>query len=204
MSRSISFITIVGAALALAAPAFGEPRPETPQWHQALMARSEGMNQANGLGVYALQSSQGLTDRSADATVSQVGTGAQVSQGLTDRSADTTVGQSGEQVAIVALELRSEALNRQYGLGEYANSGMDRLIARERAFEPTSDAAFPPDAFERAVNASTRQSGPEVVVESSGREIEWPQFGIGLGIALLLGLGIVLAVRSTRARPLAH
>ena len=208
MSRKVSFITIIGAALVLAAPAYGEPRPDAPQWHNALMARSEGMNAANGLGVQVSQfsqSSQGLTDRSADAVVVQ--SGAQASRGLTDRSADAIVGQSGEQSSIAALELRSEALNKQYSLGRYATapSAMDRLIAREAAFEPQ---VFPPDAVERAVIASTRGTGPGVVVdrsvETSGREFEWPQVGIGLGIALLFGLGLALAIRHTRVRTLAH
>lgn len=206
MSRRISLITIVGAALVLAAPAYGEPRPDTPQWHKALMARSEGMNQAHGLGVQVAQSSLGLTDRSADAIVSQ--SGEQYSQGLTDRSADAIVSQSGTQSAIAALEQRSEALNKQYGLGRYATapSAMDRLIAREAVFEPK---AVPgPDAFERAVIARTRGTESGVVVdrsvETTGREVEWPQVGIGLGIALLFGLGVVLAIRYTRVRPLAH
>jgi hypothetical protein len=38
----------------------------------------------------------------------------------------------------------------------------------------------------------------------SGREIEWPQLGIGFGVGLLLALGLFLAVRMTRIRPLAH
>jgi hypothetical protein len=38
----------------------------------------------------------------------------------------------------------------------------------------------------------------------SGREIEWPQVGIGFGIGMLLLLGLILAVRFTRSRPFAH
>ena len=55
MTRTISFITVVGAALALAAPAFGQGAQysfERPQWQQALEARSEGMNKKYGLGDY--------------------------------------------------------------------------------------------------------------------------------------------------------
>ena len=51
MTRRISFITIVGAALMLAAPAFGKGQL-VPQWQQALEARSEALNAKYGLGQH--------------------------------------------------------------------------------------------------------------------------------------------------------
>ena len=39
---------------------------------------------------------------------------------------------------------------------------------------------------------------------SSGRELEWPQVGLGFGVGILLMFGLWLAVRTTRIRPLAH
>ena len=198
MTRRISFITIVGAALMLAAPAFGKGQL-VPHWQQALEARSEALNAKYGLGQH--------------------------------------------NPAIRALEVRSEALNRQYGLGVHSSSQMfDTLNARERALEAKSQvqstsaidareesfgakreaqlaATSGPDAFERTVIASTRETVPVVgddrfgidptanpvpVETTSGRDIEWPQVGVGLGIGLLLGLCLVLAVRYTRIRPLAH
>jgi hypothetical protein len=39
---------------------------------------------------------------------------------------------------------------------------------------------------------------------SSGRELEWPQIGVGFGIGIVLALGLFLAMKSTRQRPLAH
>jgi hypothetical protein len=39
---------------------------------------------------------------------------------------------------------------------------------------------------------------------TSGREIEWPQIGIGFGLGIVLAFGLLLAVRATRVRPLAH
>ncbi len=36
------------------------------------------------------------------------------------------------------------------------------------------------------------------------RDIEWPQVGIGLGIGVLLMIGLYLALKATRQRPLAH
>jgi hypothetical protein len=38
----------------------------------------------------------------------------------------------------------------------------------------------------------------------SGREVEWPQVGVGFGLGLLLALGLVLAVGHPRRRTLAH
>ena len=55
MTRKSSIITAVGAALVLALPATAlgqnERFAEAPQWHQALMARSEGLNKQYGLGA---------------------------------------------------------------------------------------------------------------------------------------------------------
>jgi hypothetical protein len=76
------------------------------------------------------------------------------------------------------------------------------------------------DAFERAI-ASRIESGPLVghtdryeldlpngpvatTITGSGREIEWPQLGIGFGIGMALMIGLILALRLTRSRPLAH
>jgi hypothetical protein len=39
---------------------------------------------------------------------------------------------------------------------------------------------------------------------SSGRDVEWPQIGIGFGIGIALVLGLILALRAMRIRPLAH
>jgi len=38
----------------------------------------------------------------------------------------------------------------------------------------------------------------------SGRELEWPQIGFGVGIGLLFALGLMLVLRTTRSRELAH
>jgi hypothetical protein len=43
-----------------------------------------------------------------------------------------------------------------------------------------------------------------VPTASSGRELEWPQIGIGFGIGIVLALGLLLALRAMRIRPLAH
>ena len=41
-------------------------------------------------------------------------------------------------------------------------------------------------------------------VASSGRDLDWPQVGIGFGVGIALAFGLILALRATRQRPLAH
>ena len=99
------------------------------------------------------------------------------------------------------------------------------LDAREAAFGAKRDAQLAgvpgPDAFERAVITNER-SKPVIVVDdrfrldpntgvepgpvqvTNTRDIEWPQVGIGLGIGLVLMIGLYLALKATRQRPLAH
>jgi hypothetical protein len=45
---------------------------------------------------------------------------------------------------------------------------------------------------------------PTYVTTTSGREVEWPQIGVGLGLGMLLTLGVVLGMHFTRVRRLAH
>jgi hypothetical protein len=98
------------------------------------------------------------------------------------------------------------------------------LDVREAAFGAKRDAQLAtvpgPDAFERAVNTH-QNSKPVIVVDdrfklpdtqveptpvqvTNSRDIEWPQVGIGLGIGVLLMMGLYLALKATRQRPLAH
>jgi len=76
-----------------------------------------------------------------------------------------------------------------------------------------------PDAFERAA-AATADYGNRIVFDdrfneptnvpaassptSSGRDFEWPQVGLGFGLGIVLALGLVLATRYARIRPLAN
>jgi hypothetical protein len=41
-------------------------------------------------------------------------------------------------------------------------------------------------------------------VTSSGRDVEWPQVGIGFGVAVMLLLGLGLILKATHTRPFAH
>ncbi len=53
------------------------------------------------------------------------------------------------------------------------------------------------------------QSSPEIfpaekTSRAAGRDIDWSQLGIGVGVGMLFVLGVILAVRLTRSRTLAH
>jgi hypothetical protein len=74
-----------------------------------------------------------------------------------------------------------------------------------------------PDAFERAALGGSTVSvvsdshdrmasppTPAVQPISTGRDVEWPQIGIGFAIGVLLALGLGMALRLTRTRQLAH
>lgn len=80
--------------------------------------------------------------------------------------------------------------------------------------------SFPADAFERMLlnrassvatptlsdhNGRMEQpvAAPEPIT-AGGRDIEWPQVGIGFGLGVLLVLGLALGMRVARMRPLAH
>jgi hypothetical protein len=178
MTRRIRILTVVGVALVLVPSAFakGERFQEAPQWHQALMARSEGMNQRY----------------------------------IPAESTPVVVGERFQQPPQwhQALTARGEALNREHRLGEYAFRSGD---ARDRT--PTQPAAQTavathPDRFIRGDDFVRLDVAdvPSVSVAKtdSGREIDVPQIGIGLGLGVLLALGLYLAVRLTRVRPIAH
>ena len=202
MSRTITLIAAVGAALAVAAPAAGKSQPAEPQWMQALEARSQELNRAYGLGEYS-PAIRALKLRS-EALNRQHGLGRY----------------SGTVTSSIDARERSMSVGR-----EDQSTGM--LDARERAFGAKRNVQLstgtPPDVFERAVAArgtgTTEQfraiddrfridptNQPTTVSATrSGNEIEWPQIGIGLGIGIALALGLVLGLRATRQHPpLAH
>jgi hypothetical protein len=188
MTPRITLITALAAAALVVAvpPAAADPwgADQQSQWQTALTVRSEGLNKIHGLGEYA---------------------------------------------GLRALELRSEALNMKYGLGAYATS-TSSIDARERALGPERHLGATPvlDARERSfevkqvpasVPTDTRPvvgdggdrfridpTSTPVAVGSidSGREIEWPQVGFGVGLGVLFALGLMFALRTTRRRELAH
>ena len=122
----------------------------------------------------------------------------------------------------VPVDARSDALNKQYGLGEYRST----LDARERALSVPKTSAPQPQGFDARSDGLNRLYGlgtyaspvvaddrfridhsnepVTVSATSSGREIEWPTIGIGFGIAIALMFGLVLTLKATHSRPFAH
>jgi hypothetical protein len=80
-----------------------------------------------------------------------------------------------------------------------AEDGFDRAVRAKQALQPNVSSYR--DSFERAAPPA---GTAYVATVSSGGGIEWPQVGIGLGVGILLALGLVLGLRYTRIRPLAH
>jgi hypothetical protein len=128
-----------------------------------------------------------------------------------------------ESPSLRAERLRGEALNKKYGLGEFAVSPVSTYKdANERVVEPQSVRAerlrseglnrmyglgeFAPtvnskDANERVDLPTTPDAVP---VASAGREVDWPQIGIGFGIGIVLAIVLGLSLKATRPRTLAH
>lgn len=48
------------------------------------------------------------------------------------------------------------------------------------------------------------ETSAPVASSGSGRDIAWSQLGIGLGVGIVLAFGLMLALKATRQRPLAH
>jgi hypothetical protein len=189
MTRTISLITAtVGAALLFAVPAYGDnwgadkAQPTTtssPDWFERAAAVGIAQQKVDMLNARE----RALVDQPVDA--------------------------------------RSEGMNRLYGLGEYANP----IDLRERALveKPGAEQTTVFDARSDGLNRlyGLGEYAPPVVaddrfridhsnvpdttsVSSSGREVELPQVGIGLGLLLALAIGAFLMIRHTRGRPLAH
>jgi hypothetical protein len=57
------------------------------------------------------------------------------------------------------------------------------------------------DSHERINPGTAPVSG---TAAGTGRDVEWPQVGIAFGLGIALALGLLLVIRATRIRPLAH
>ncbi len=195
MTRTISLITAtVGAALLFAVPAYGD---------------SWGADKAQP----TTSSSPDWFERAAAVAVEK-----QKIQMLNARERGLAVP--------TIVDPRSEGLNRLYGLGEYANP----IDARERALVAKSQVQPPQQrsgpGFDARSEGLNRMYGlgdyaPAVVADdrfridysdvpvssqptSTGNEVEWPQVGVGLGVALALILGLIFTLKATHSRPFAH
>jgi hypothetical protein len=195
MTRTISLITAtVGAALLFAVPAYGD------NW---------GADKAQPITV----SSPDAFERAVAVAIEQQRVEMLDARERALGAADTT-----------PIDARSDGLNKMYGLGEYANP-IDRrergLVEKSQAnnVQPTAGFDARSDGLNRLyglgeyappVVADDRfridhSNVPDTVsVTSSGRDIEWPQVGIGFGVGLVLLLGLGLILKATHTRPFAH
>ena len=188
MTRRISLITtIVGAALMLGVPAAWGDNYFADRQDQAIASamHEDGFDQA------VLAAKQNRLSATLDAR-------------------ERALGARVEPQWLKALEARSVALNRMYGVGEVAKTtesatkqpvdarseGLNRMYGLGKYHNPVADS----DRFR--IDHSNVPTPPSVT--SSGREIEWPQIGIGFGIGFVLILGLVLALKATRTPPVAH
>jgi hypothetical protein len=116
--------------------------------------------------------------------------------------------------AYKALLIRSEALNKKYGLGDFEaahhkalrlrGEGMNRKYGLGE-FAPTAPVE---SAHHKALRlrgeGMNRKYGLGEFASSPDAGIEWSQIGIGIVMALVLVIGVGVAVRVTRVRTLAH
>lgn len=201
MTRTISLITAtVGAALLFAVPALGDNWGADQQdtaivnamaedgFDQAVLTAKQNQQTAmlnareRGLGVNVDKQTASTFDARSDGLNRLYGLG-EYSNAVDSRErALVEKSQTKTEQPVTGFDARSDGLNRLYGLGEYAPP----VVADDRFQIDQSN-----------VPASTS-------VSSSGREIEWPQVGIGFGVGLMLLLGVALTLRATHSRPFAH
>jgi hypothetical protein len=120
-------------------------------------------------------------------------------------------------LALVAVPVASGQGQPPGSLGPIVSpDAVDRAIAARESMQTAGRSLVFDDHRSDAAQQSTGRTlvfdnhrldatRPEQVsATSSGREIEWPQLGIGFGLGIALLLGLMLAIRVTRTRPLAH
>jgi hypothetical protein len=134
-------------------------------------------------------------------------------------------GQSGVETQIVSPDAVERAVAARQAL--LTDSGRNLRFDDHRGTGGAQRTGSYPDVIDRAV-AAKLQSNPQTFQDrqrlgdnfrdvpkqtihpaqisstDSGRELEWPQIGVGFGIGILLAIGLMLALRMTRIRPLAH
>jgi hypothetical protein len=97
------------------------------------------------------------------------------------------IGQYAVDPATKAQVLRGQALDRHYGIGQYAvDPATKAQVLRGQAL----DRHYGLGEYSSSVSVTT------------SRDIEWPLVGLGIGV--LLTIGLYLAMKATRHRPLAH
>jgi hypothetical protein len=223
MFRKSTTITAVGAALVLALPATA--LGQSSEGFDAQAATQAQVLRGQALGRYY----QGQGTKVDPATEAQILRGQALGryyQGLQDDAATQAQILRGQALGRYYESTNVAMINgRERSFEAKAVEQTTPLDAREASFGAKRDAQLAnvpgPDAFERAVTTH-ENSKPVIVVDdrfrldpntggepspvqvTNSRDIEWPQVGIGLGIGLLLMIGLYVALKATRQRPLAH
>lgn len=203
MTRRITLITTVLGAAVLAAPAaFGKGEPVTYPPDALERAVGSSITSEPGIGGHGDAFERAVLAREQSSRLS-----ATVSPDAFERAAVQS------QRSHDALMARSEALNRRYGLGVAGPQD-----AFERAAQASQNVQWRRALEVRGEGLNQRYATPisdshdRVVptrdvptpVSGSGREVDWPQLGIGFAVGLLMALGLLLGLRLTGTRPLAH
>lgn len=101
------------------------------------------------------------------------------------------------------LDARERALGAGRSTTNPIDSREQSFIAKRQA-QLTAGGLTPDPVRDDRFRLDPSSFPAPAATTSSGSEVEWPQIGIGFGIGVLLVLGLVLAVKATRIRPLAH
>ena len=109
--------------------------------------------------------------------------------------------------ALGALLLAAPASADNWGADRYDDGVVTAMLdAREQALVAKQVVPASPDYSLREPVVDDRfridpTDAATPVAVSSSTEIEWSQIGVGLALGLLLGIGLMLAVRITNVRP---
>jgi hypothetical protein len=115
--------------------------------------------------------------------------------------ADRQAGVSADTAAMLDARERAQAAKFQAQLGDGPSTdAFDRAVAA-RIVETVRPLVG--DGGDRFTIDGSSNPGT-VAASGSGREIEWPQIGLGVLLGIVLALGLTLVVRTARSRELAH
>jgi hypothetical protein len=87
---------------------------------------------------------------------------------------------------------------------DLASAGTSAPVGRDSLRVDLSGTTSPVARDSFRVDLNPANTPTPVSATGSGRELEWPQLGIGFGMGIVLAVGLLLALRATRIRPLAH
>jgi hypothetical protein len=137
--------------------------------------------------------------------------------GAVDPSQGSSLQQTDAHDRGFAVEQRVFPSGDDHVLFDSSSTSTPYLDAHERGAAIGREQMVPVDSSVQEIATTRVVSGdvhvridasdlPVVAAPStgSGRDLEWPQVGLGLGLGIGRPLGGLLTVRYTRARPLAH